>query len=95
MAYRLLLPESLKVHQVFHANLPKERKTDGLYQPPPPTILSEGEAECEVEFVLMHRISKVSSKKEVLELLVRWTGYGPEHNHWEPEAHHVPSSKVP
>ena len=84
VAYRLLIPQSLKVHDVFHVNLLREYRTDGSYQPPPPTILFEGETEHEVDCILMHRLRKVSARRQVLEFFVHWTGYGPEHDTWEP-----------
>ena len=86
VAYRLDLPASLKIHNVFHVSLLK--KYNGLRSPNPPPIPIEveGELEYEVERILLHRERKVSGtlKKEYF---VKWTGYGPEHCTWEPEIH--------
>jgi hypothetical protein len=46
-AYRLALPETMKIHDVFHANLLSPIKEDEEFQysfaPPPPVITAEGE----------------------------------------------------
>ena len=46
-------------------------------------------ARCEEEYfvqeILSHRVRKVHGRVR-LELLVRWTGYGPEHDLWLPES---------
>ena len=81
-AYELELPPSLKMHDVFHVSLLRLYHEDGTHQPPPVTILLDGEQEFEVEQVLDHRQEGKRSKS----YLVRWTGYGPEHDTWEPEA---------
>ncbi|KAF8753261.1 hypothetical protein RHS01_06869 [Rhizoctonia solani] len=62
-AYRLKLPETLKIHNVTT---------------PPETI--EGEEEYEVEQIL-------DSKRQRGKwfYLIKWKGYGPEDNSWEPE----------
>jgi hypothetical protein len=45
----------------------------------------EGEVEYVVEDILSHRVVG-SGKRARKQYLVKWQGYGPEHNSWEPEA---------
>ena len=52
-------------------------------QPPPAPIDVDGELEFEVEQVLHHRDVK-SGKRSKREYLIKWLGYGAEHNSWEP-----------
>lgn len=89
VAYRLNLPESLKIHPVFHVSLLQGYRSDGRVQPPPPPIELEDGLEYEVERILAHRDRKVRTKGKRTqyrtEYLVSWTGYGPEHNSFEPE----------
>ena len=80
-AYELELPPTMKMHDVFHVSLLKRYHEEGSHQPPPVTILLDGEQEHEVQEILDHRQEAKKSKS----YLVRWTGYGPEHDTWEPE----------
>ena len=81
-AYELEIPPTMKMHDVFHVSLLKQYHEEGTHQPPPVTILMDGEQEHEVEKILDHRQENRRSKS----YLVRWTGYGSEHDTWEPEA---------
>ena len=81
-AYELELPPTMKMHDVFHVSLLKAYHETGSYQPPPVTILLDGEEEFEVQLVLNDRVEPNKRSKSYL---VRWTGYGPEHDTWEPE----------
>jgi hypothetical protein len=51
--YQLALPETMKIHDVFHANLLTPVKEDEEFQhsfaPPPPVITEEGEEQYQVE----------------------------------------------
>jgi hypothetical protein len=58
VAYRLQLPDTLKLHTVFHASLLKPYKSDGRVLPPPPPEMIEGEFEYEVESILSHRFKR-------------------------------------
>jgi hypothetical protein len=81
VAYKLQLPESCQVHDVFHVSLLKEYRQDGRHQPPPaPLVADDGGLEFEVEKLLLHRIRK----RGKTEFLVKWLGYPAEHNTWEP-----------
>ncbi|QRW22888.1 Retrotransposable element Tf2 protein [Rhizoctonia solani] len=81
-AYRLELPETLKIHDVFYIGLlSKSHKSPNQpfpEQPPPETI--EGEEEYKVEQIID---SKRQRGKWLY--LIKWKGYGPEDNSWEPE----------
>jgi len=84
VAYKLELPPSMLIHDVFHVNLLKQYHKGRTPTPPPFPILVAGEYEYEVERILLHRDRKVGTSKK-REYYVKWTGFGPEHCTWEPE----------
>jgi hypothetical protein len=86
VAYKLELPENMKIHNVFHVALLKAYRSDTRSYDPPPPIMIDGDIEFEVETILSHR-DKKRGRGTTREYLVKWTGYGPEHNTWEPERH--------
>ncbi len=86
VAYKLELPANMKIHNVFHVALLKAYRSDTRSYDPPPPITINGDIEFEVETILSHRDRK-RGRGSTREYLVKWTGYGPEHNTWEPERH--------
>jgi len=86
-----LPPEWKRLHPVFHVSLVKPFLADGNYQPPPLPQLIDDELEYEVEVLLDHRLS---GRNKRLEYLVKWAGYGHEHNTWEPKANLVNCSDL-
>jgi len=85
VAFKLGLPENMRVHDVFHVSLLKPYSPDPHHSPPPPPDVVDGELEYTVDRVLDHR-DKRQGRRSVREYLIRWAGYGPEHNTWEPQS---------
>jgi hypothetical protein len=84
VAYELEVPPSMKMHDVFHVSLLKPYHTDGTVQPPPVTVMLDGEQEFEVERILLHELVR-KGKRKSYRYLVKWKGFSAEHNTWEPE----------
>lgn len=83
-ASHLKLPHQLKIHNVFHVSLLEKHTEDTFDRAPAPVppVEVEGEEEWEVEKILNSRLvrNKVQFK-------VRWLGFGPELDQWEPKDH--------
>jgi len=78
-AYKLELPPSVRVHDVFHVNLLRPAATNplpGQHQPPPPPVDVEGTEEWEVQDILDSRLDRRGrGGRPRLRYTVKWTGY--------------------
>ena len=82
-SYELSLPNSLKIHPVFHVSLLKPAAPDPFPNrgsKPPEPVQIDGCEEYVVEIILDCR-----KRQGQNQFLVKWKGYGPEDNSWEPE----------
>jgi hypothetical protein len=84
VAFQLELPETMRrLHPVFHISLIKPYVASGTVQPPPPALVDEEGVLWRVDSLLDRRETKRGHKK-VTEYLIKWAGFGHEHNTWEP-----------
>ncbi|KAF8721484.1 hypothetical protein RHS02_08897, partial [Rhizoctonia solani] len=67
-AYHLALPETMKIHDF-----------DCTFTPLPPVITAEGEEEYEVD-----RFVDWAAEDRIWKYMVRWKGYAPHEDTWEP-----------
>ena len=65
------------VHNVFQVSQLRPNVRGGSFTEPSQPVEVEGEAHYEIEALLKHR-----ERRGNRQYLVRWTGYGPEHNEW-------------
>jgi hypothetical protein len=83
ITYRLKLPKTWCIHDVFHATLLRPYKENEIYGenfPEPPPQLQEGEEVYEVETILNHRKRGCG-----YQYYVKWQGYPISNTSWEPE----------
>ncbi|QRW20392.1 Retrotransposable element Tf2 protein [Rhizoctonia solani] len=80
-AYRLELPPTMRIHNVFYVGLlskvKRDDKRDFENRPPPVTV--DGEEEYEVE-----GITNAEERNGKWFFRVKWKGYGSKENTWEP-----------
>jgi hypothetical protein len=91
VVFQLELPHQWKIHNIFHASLLTPYIETELHRPsfpqPPPEIV-EGDPEFEVEQIVG---SRRVGRKKTLQYKIRWKGYSPAHDSWEPAAQvHTP-----
>jgi deoxyuridine 5'-triphosphate nucleotidohydrolase len=84
VVYVLDLPESMKVHPVFHISRlkrhherPAEMRGEEDEQTPPPPIIIDGQEEYEVERIMAKR-----KFQDQVQYLVKWAGYPIEEAMW-------------
>ena len=83
VSYELSLPDTLRIHPIFHVSLLKPVIPDnfpGRSSDTPEPVFVDGDVEYEVEAVVDCR-----KRGNQLQFLIKWKGYGPEENSWEPE----------
>jgi hypothetical protein len=82
VAYKLDLPSSMKIHDVFHIDLLLPYKETEAYGPsytrPPPDLI-EGEEEYEIESI---RDARRFGRGKKLQYLVHWKGYPSSDDSW-------------
>ncbi|CAJ0964878.1 unnamed protein product [Ranitomeya imitator] len=78
VSFRLTLPDSFFIHNVFHRSLLRRYVAPMVPSlDPPAPVLVEGELEYIVEKILDSRVSR-----RKLQYLVKWKGYAQEDNSW-------------
>ena len=89
--YRLRLPPSWKIHDVFHATLLspyRQTEAHGPSFPRPPPDMIDSEEEYEVDHIVSHKGSPGRRQ-----YLTAWKDYPSSENTWEPEINlrHAPT----
>jgi hypothetical protein len=89
LAYKLELPQGMKMHNVFHVSLLHKYQQGPNRLSPPPVHIVDGELEYTVEAILAHKVvsggaSKNGRNRNKVMFLTAWEGYGREHDSWEP-----------
>lgn len=92
VSYRLLLPNSLRIHPTFHVSCLKPVKYSPLSpatRPPPAPQIIDGQPAYRVKRILDTRL--VRGRRQ---FLVDWDGYGPEERSWVPTRHILDKSLI-
>ena len=92
VTYQLKLPESWKIHKVFHATLLRPYKENEVYgenYPRPLLDIESGEEVYKVEQILKHR-----RRGRGYEYLVKWAGYLITEASWKPKSSFTGSAEI-
>ena len=85
LTYRLNLPETWRIHNVFHASLLRQYRENDIYRAnyerPPAELDHEGQEVYNVEAILKHR-----RRGRGYQYFVKWEGYPITEASWEPES---------
>jgi hypothetical protein len=85
------MPDTMRIHNVFHVSLLKPYYNDGRALPPTPPEVIDDEPEWEVDRILDHRVIK-HKKTSKVEYLIRILGNGPEHDVWQDDVSNCPNT---
>ncbi|KAF8761020.1 hypothetical protein RHS01_01184 [Rhizoctonia solani] len=90
-AYRLELPPSMRIHNVFYVGLLSKVKRDDkrAFENRPPPVTVDGEEEYKVE-----GITDMENRNGKWFFRVKWKGYGSEENTWEPRENLKNAKKI-
>ncbi|QRW26206.1 Retrotransposable element Tf2 protein [Rhizoctonia solani] len=90
-AYRLELPPTMRIHNVFYVGLLSKVKRDKkrAFKNRPPPVTIDGEEEYEVE-----GITDAKERNREWFFRVKWKGYGSEENTWEPRENLKNAGKI-
>jgi len=80
ISYELYLPPTMRIHPVFHISLLEPADPNTPTGPGP-----EVHPDLQEEVYDVEKILKVRRHRKTLQWLVKWEGYGNEHNTWEPK----------
>jgi hypothetical protein len=87
--YELELPKKMRIHPVFHISLLEPAAPDATLE----QDVRDIDPEIQEEIYEVERIIDARSKRGQQQYLVRWKGYQPSEDTWEPEEHF--NSKAP
>ena len=82
--YTLDIPTHYRIHRTFHVSMLRRAYDNGAGVQRPPIIMIEGQEEFELEEILQHSPAHKVRTDSSIRYLVKWKGYGPAYNSWEP-----------